>query len=403
MSNSSNLTHSECYFAQPISPVFEKIKLSIYSFIILSSIVGNLTVLFVIKQNKTMRSVTNCLICNCCVADLLITCLPNVWELANYHFNNTWPMGLFMCKFMYTSVYLSVGASIITLSCISVDRFLSVTRPHNRYLQKRSLVVIIPLIWGGAFLFACPSIWTMTLEKYGGELYCVETWQPPFDAVKSAEHYTVILFMFLYALPLSMMSILYGKMAKQLWKKDKFRERKNGQNGQLQTVLLKASPEKRTRKKGVLSKRKAMVFTREEDKSDSSDPDIQPLRSGISRFFVSSVRQRMNMSKNTRRRGTNTKRRAVKMLIALVLTFAVCWLPVFIVQFMLYFHPYYSKCKEAVPLWVYFIGFTMQYSNSAINPTLYFTFSKSYRKGFFTAFPCLAKKERFNAGRNNQS
>ena len=77
---------------------------------------------------------------------------------------------------------------------------------------------------------------------------------------------------------------------------------------------------------------------------------------------------------------TARKSRVIKMLISIVIAFAICWFPVYCIQFIKYFNPYFMRCS--LPQYAQLITFFMQYSNSAINPLLYYGFSMTYRKGF---------------------
>ena len=55
-------------------------------------------------------------------------------------------------------------------------------------------------------------------------------------------------------------------------------------------------------------------------------------------------------------------------------------LPVYLIQFLTFFHPYYSRCRHSIPDWAYATCYFMQYANSAIDPLLYFWFSSHFRK-----------------------
>lgn len=82
------------------------------------------------------------------------------------------------------------------------------------------------------------------------------------------------------------------------------------------------------------------------------------------------------------------KKRVLKMLITVVVAFALCWLPFHIYLMMANFKYGIYSCKIS-PL-VMFLGLLLGHSNSAINPWIYFVFNKDYRRNIkdLCASPC---------------
>ncbi|KAK6737739.1 hypothetical protein RB195_020068 [Necator americanus] len=76
----------------------------------------------------------------------------------------------------------------------------------------------------------------------------------------------------------------------------------------------------------------------------------------------------------------------IKMLISVVVSFFLCWLPFHIQRLLSLFITDHegnvSSAVETVASLVYFISGCCYYSNSAINPILYNLFSQKYRKAF---------------------
>jgi hypothetical protein len=84
------------------------------------------------------------------------------------------------------------------------------------------------------------------------------------------------------------------------------------------------------------------------------------------------------------------RKRVAKMLIALAVLFAVCWLPYYIVSLYLDFT---TKDTENFLLALPFT-ILLGHSNSAFNPILYFYSSKSFRKYLYRALKCKSKRTR---------
>lgn len=301
----------------PSEPVNRELQITLYSLLVLVSAIGNSMVIFVVIRNKRMHTVANYLICNMSFADLLITLLPLVWEVIKliHYPNGEWPMGRFMCTFVHMAIYLSVASSILSLFAITWDRFFAIVLPLRQIFTKKILPFLLVFIWVAAFGFASPTIYAMDLFEYYGTTYCIEIWKPPFNEEKSAMHYTVVLFLGLYAIPLSTMAVMYSIMAYKLWKR------------------------------------------------------IIP----------------GNSSAETEKQLLKQKKRVTRMLVLVVLAFAVCWLPIFVYQFMVFVDPYYKICVVSIPQSFTFFAFFMQYMGSAVNPYIYFKFSEAYRKGLKNA------------------
>ena len=86
-------------------------------------------------------------------------------------------------------------------------------------------------------------------------------------------------------------------------------------------------------------------------------------------------------SANAGQQRQQRERNVLKMAIAIVLGFAVCWLPYSIVLFLAFFAPDIWSCGL-----VYFfsVALVMFCANCAINPCICFIFSRNYREGLKT-------------------
>ena len=75
-----------------------------------------------------------------------------------------------------------------------------------------------------------------------------------------------------------------------------------------------------------------------------------------------------------------SKVKALKMIIAVLLLFAVCWFPLHIFVICLYLLPM-DKNNEALVTAAFYIKW-LALSNSAVNPIVYYLFSHKYRNGW---------------------
>ena len=82
---------------------------------------------------------------------------------------------------------------------------------------------------------------------------------------------------------------------------------------------------------------------------------------------------------STTRLYTRSRKKALKMFMAIVLCFALCWLPYHVLFFLVTFDTDFYKC--GVPLTVAFVSFFLSHALSALNPCIYLIFNKDYRTG----------------------
>ena len=207
-----------CKATEKLNPTFQIV---LYSLIIVTSLIGNSLIVAIVTKTKRMQTLSNILICNISLADLLITLLPMTWEvirLAKFK-DDYWPLGKFMCVFAHLCIYVSVAATALCLTAASIDRFYLITKPHDYKLKKSHYRYIILLIWFISFLFGLPTIFMQKVVtgKVSGKSVCVEQWDSPFDPDRSPKIYTGMLFAFLYVLPLTFMTVLYSKLCYNLW------------------------------------------------------------------------------------------------------------------------------------------------------------------------------------------
>ncbi|KAL3866622.1 hypothetical protein ACJMK2_043906 [Sinanodonta woodiana] len=80
------------------------------------------------------------------------------------------------------------------------------------------------------------------------------------------------------------------------------------------------------------------------------------------------------------------KRKVIRLLIALVVSFAICVLPHHIRLLMMYWHMY--VVPFSVEVYLAPTSFIILYLNSGLNPILYALFSKNFRRSFKDSFYC---------------
>lgn len=343
---------------------------------IIIAIFGNIFILIVVYRNPPMHTFTNILIFSCALSDLLRT-QTGIFRIINDFKPNqrfvTLLLSMFMCKLNFFCLFASLAATNVGLSFIAMDRYFLVMRPKSKVFTKRTLFFVLPIIWITAFAFASPAVFSQQIVYYPGlGKKCVEKWPDVFDQIESPKRFTVILFVFLYVLPLLLMTVLYSSIGRKLLIMIK--------NRQCSIDVDTPPPPPAKLTFAVVKYRPKFI---RQDTNGAIQEEISI--SNMTRL-LSSIRANPANSQ---------KLRVIKMLIIIVIGFAVSWIPIFALQFVLLFHSPIIQCPNTLPHWVPEFARFMHYLNSAMNPLLYFGYSSTFRKGikdlFASVIPCIKK------------
>ncbi|OCT70184.1 hypothetical protein XELAEV_18037105mg [Xenopus laevis] len=196
-----------------------------YTFIFLMCMIGNMLVCFIVLKNRQMRTVTNMFILNLAISDLLvgIFCMPTT--LVD-NLITGWPFDNIMCKMSGLVQGMSVSASVFTLVAIAVERFRCIVYPFRQKLTLKKAIITIIVIWVLALIIMCPSAVTLTVTKddfhfmvddynnYYPLYSCWEEWPD----TEMRKIYTTVLFSHIYLAPLTLIVIMYARIAFKLFK-----------------------------------------------------------------------------------------------------------------------------------------------------------------------------------------
>ncbi|XP_043581175.1 orexin receptor type 2-like isoform X1 [Bombus pyrosoma] len=337
--NATNCTNSYCisneeYVDRMINYIFPKfwdwVLIASHSVVFVVGLVGNALVCIAVYRNHSMRTVTNYFIVNLAVADFLVLllCLPFtvLWDITE-----TWFLGLTLCKAVPYLQTVSVTVSILTLTFISIDRWYAICFPLRfKSTTGRAKSAIIG-IWAIALLFDIPDLVVLhtvppTHIKIKTVLFtqCDISWSQ-----RSQVAFTIVKLIFLYTGPLIFMSVAYWQIVKVLW-----RSNIPGHNLPSRASQMSQIPS-----------------------TGGGNPEVQ-LRS---------------------------RRKAAKMLVTVVITFAICYFPVHLLSVLRYTTTLPSnKWINAISL----IAHGLCYFNSAVNPLIYNFMSGKFRKAFRRTFRC---------------
>jgi len=262
-----------------------------------------------------MQTATNYLIVNMAVGDLfmaIVTMIPHAVSMlrGTHSWVNDAPFGQISCKLFMFAQGCSMACSIFTLTALAFERFFAVAFPMWKVVTKRRTRWLIALIWTASVAYPAPFFYAAKVYLYDGVPFCVEDWGPVFDPRRSQATFTIVSFVFLYAVPLLVISVLYSIIIAKVWGRD-------------------------------IPGNATLANQRLHDRS---------------------------------------KKNVLKMLITVVLAFALCWFPMHLNMLLIDFSSVFIPC--GIPRGLQHTAFLFGHANSAINCCIYVIFSQEFRRGF---------------------
>lgn len=278
------------------SETLRTVKMTLYATIFIIGISGNTLVCLVVCRQQKLRTSTNFYIMNLAVADLAVTivCIP--FDVAVQENDYVWPFGKFLCHVIYPIMTMCTFASVGTLTAIAYNRYTAISRPMRMQRGRKWAKVTIAVIWAVSFVFVLPYITVLTTKNSR----CVEKW-----STLHSRLYTWFIFIFQYVIPLSIISLAYVKIARQL-----------------QINRSHLTPAHRVQERDVS--------------------------------------------------------KVVRMMVVVVLIFAVCMLPNHILWLLTDFHKDFPEAGRQVYVW----GEILIYANSCTNPIVYSICIEEFRVAF---------------------
>ncbi|XP_054724107.1 orexin receptor type 2-like [Uloborus diversus] len=324
----------------PSSP--EWILITLHVTVFLVGLVGNALVCVSVYRNHTMRTVTNYFIVNLAVADFLVIliCLPPtvLWDVTK-----TWFFGSITCKLVLYLQNVSVSVSVLTLTFISVDRWYAICQPLKFKSTAARAKTSILLIWLISMSIALPEAIVLDTRKHPlpvDTLYltdCTHTWSEG-----STRIYQLFLIMVLYVAPLTLMAFTYYQITRVLWNKN-----------------IPGSSESNHIPSRICNK-------------------LGPRQGAV-------------RANNTSCEGQiRSRRKASKMLMAVVVMFTLCYLPVHLINVLRYT---VGIPQTPVTTVASLVSHWLCYANSAVNPVIYNIMNGKFRKEFKNTFTCQCLKK----------
>ncbi|BES90432.1 7 transmembrane receptor (rhodopsin family) [Nesidiocoris tenuis] len=314
----------------------------IYAAIFITGVVGNVSICHVITKNQSMQTTTNYYLFSLAVSDLSLLVLGLPYDVSVYWQQYPWSLGTLMCKCRALVSEMASYTSVLTIVAFSMERYLAICHPLHAYSMSglHRAVKIIAVLWIISLLGASPfAIFTrINYLDYpkNSGNFLDETGFCAMLAENVPQGFPIYELSFIIFFLVPMLIII---------------------------VLYSLIGRK------IQSRGNAL----EVDMDGSVHRDVRHLKS---------------------------RRNIVRMLMAVVITFFVCWFP-FHAQRLFYLHGTNSQFYETINEWTFYITGILYYMSATMNPILYNLMSTKYRTAFKQTLSCNYRRSHFSDHSNH--
>ncbi|RWS05673.1 uncharacterized protein B4U79_09554 [Dinothrombium tinctorium] len=318
-----------------------------------------------------MRNPTNILLTNLAFADFGVSIFCILQNLSLY-LSSEWPLDDFMCKMYHFVQSLSYTCSVLTLVVISIERFLVIVYPlqARKALEKRKLIIALILIWLVSMLICMPRLWMFgtAFIPIGAErmvkvcILKVNIYDPKI--------YHVVSFVALFLIPITVMIAIYAFICYRLYEREAyFAKNKNGCGKvHLETTLSNGVT--------VTSFVSAHQDLQEDSTSQQSAPNLRRNR-----------REQRHLTECGNEALTDTRKKVIRLLIALVAVFFVCNFPIHCRKLIQDWYPGYNGASQ-LAIAITITTNLLMFFNSGLNPLLYALLSQKFRQTMMQIIFC---------------
>ena len=234
---------------QPATPSTQVGLTVAYLSLFFVAMLGNTLVIYVIHRHPKLRTTFNMLIVNMAASDILDVMTAVPLSVAYLYESVKWfpgGFGVFLCKFLPFLTHLSIGASVLTLTVMTFDRYFAIVHTMRRPLSPKLTMAAIAATWVLSGAVFATELYKSRLFNESGQVICAPRWvEDLLESHKITLYEMVIRFVVLYMIPLLAMAILYSNIVLHLWKRkapgehiDKNQQRIEKQKRKVITMLV---------------------------------------------------------------------------------------------------------------------------------------------------------------------
>ncbi|KAL5233737.1 hypothetical protein ACI65C_001147 [Semiaphis heraclei] len=309
-----------------------------YSVIFVTGVIGNSITCMVIAKHKYMHTATNYYLFSLAVSDLilLVSGLPqemwSIWSRYPYVF------GEIFCQLRGLFAEMSANATVLTITAFTAERYVAICHPFMaQSMSKLSRAVkLIIIIWLVAVLFAIPQALQFTVSSWNGSSELMQCNIRSIRLMDTDIELSTVSFLLstllFFLLPMTLITVLYALIGLRLRRSDKLKR----------TITVRST----------------------HGEKKMSSPEYR----------------------------ANSSPKVLKMLVAVVVAFFICWAPFHAQRLIAIFGSNHASSgnfdAKDIPFLHQLYGIStyisgvLYYVSTTINPILYHIMSLKFRGAF---------------------
>ena len=348
-----------------------------YSFVIVGSLVCNITLIAIISKRRKLHTVSHLFIVNLAISNLLtsIIYLPfDVDEMVRGYFVH----GKVLCAVYKLSFMLSLPLSMINLLLLTLETFITIAFPYRRsnFAKKRNVIACLVIAYTYAVIFTLFPV----LQKPRNSILILNGTDCIVDTSTTYVYFFVVMNMFIPLCVIVLLNIWIFRIA-------------NSQTKKIRSYYIKDIYLVSPNLKGVAT---PLTTTRASSNDNVMNVSNKPvgcmsLRKANNDFFTCKQSKKVNERKTSFSGSKSSKTililniKAAKRIALLVAQCLFCWLFYDIIV-LRNVSGYYSPMITRV-------GNVINYSSLLLNPLVYGLFNPKIRKIIFkTCYVCNGER-----------
>ncbi|XP_025199720.1 pyrokinin-1 receptor-like isoform X1 [Melanaphis sacchari] len=211
-------------------PLYIVVPMTImYSVIFVTGVIGNTITCMVIAKHKYMHTATNYYLFSLAMSDLilLVSGLPqemwSIWSRYPYVF------GEIFCQLRGLFSEMSANATVLTITAFTAERYVAICHPFMaQSMSKLSRAVkLIIIIWLVAVLFAIPQALQFTVSSWDGSSELMQCNIRSILLMNTGIELSTVSFtlstLLFFLLPMTLITVLYALIGLRLRRSDKLK------------------------------------------------------------------------------------------------------------------------------------------------------------------------------------
>ncbi|XP_052400886.1 2-oxoglutarate receptor 1-like [Carassius gibelio] len=187
-----------------------------YGAIFIVGVVGNITALLVYVVKVRPWKSSTIIMVNLVVTDLLFM-IPLPFLTYFYSQNDSWTLGITMCRFTHFIFHFNLYGSILFLTCLAIFRYVAIVHPmHAHSIKKKRWGTLACILgWTVAVAEISPTFNKFDMKEKNNKTYCLDLAS---NNPKFMWPYSWVLTVLGYLVPLVVVCLCYWRIIKELRK-----------------------------------------------------------------------------------------------------------------------------------------------------------------------------------------